>query len=207
LGAPFGGHSFSVPESTKLNRRWPCIGPLCCAVAPVLGVFWAPMNDQARSLALVIAGLAFVAFLLGKLLLPLGSRRRPAYRQGQARLAEARRRARDRGLSVAERATALREAAVAALEDLERPNLAASYARRAERLEPENADAVGLVASSLRRTSRFRALERMLWRRLSSTESSSGSYQRALHELIDLYAGPLKRPEVAEALRRMSQAI
>jgi hypothetical protein len=164
------------------------------------------MNDQTRSVALVIAGLAFVAFLLGKLLIPLGSGGRPEQRQARQRFLDARRRARDRSLSVSERATALREAAVAALEDLGRPNLAASYARRADRLEPGNADGVGLVASTLRRASRFRALERMLWRRLATDEPSAASHQRVVRELIDLYAGPLNRPEVAEALRRLSQA-
>jgi hypothetical protein len=163
------------------------------------------MNDQNRSVALVIAGLAFVAFLLGKLLFPLGFGARPADRRARQRFSEARSRARDRSLSVPERARALREAAAAALEDLGRPNLAASYARRAERLDPANADAVGLVASTLRRASRFRALERMLWRRLASDEPSEASQQRVLHELIDLYVGPLKRPEIAAALRRMSK--
>ena len=163
------------------------------------------MNDQARSVAVVVAGLAFVAFLLARLLVRPRARGSSG-RQARARFAEARRRARDRTLSAAERAAALRDAAVAALDDLARPSLAASYARRAERLYPQNPDAVGLVATALRRASRFGALEKLLWRRLAETDPSSAGYGRALQELIELYAGPLRRPEIADALGRMRAA-
>jgi hypothetical protein len=159
------------------------------------------MNEQNRSIALVVAGLLFVAFLLAKLLIR-PSRRGPLTRPERLRLAEDARRARDGALSPAERAAALRKAATTALE-LERPRLAATYARRAERLEPGNTESVNLIARALRRASRFRALESMLWRNLAETESDPASSQGALFELIELYAGPLKRPEIAAALRRI----
>jgi hypothetical protein len=160
------------------------------------------MTEGVRGIAVVCAGLAFVAFLLFKLLASPG-RRSAGARAVRERIADAKRRGSDHAASAADRAAALREAAVLALEELELPSLAASYARRAERLDPQNAESVGLLATSLRRAARFVALERLLWRRLSEGEPPSTGYQRALDELIALYAGPLKRPEIAGALRRM----
>jgi len=161
------------------------------------------VNEQARSVALVVAGLAFIAFLVLRLLVPFGG---GAVRQGEPgrRLADARRRARAPGLRPAERALALREAASIALEELKRPGLAASYALRAERLYPEDAQAVGLLANALRRATRYHALERLLWRRVAKSDASAAGHLRALEELIGLYDGPLRRPEIAEGLRRMS---
>jgi hypothetical protein len=160
------------------------------------------MNEQTRSVALVVAGLAFVVFLLVKMLArpaPSG----PIGRQGRDRIDAAVRRARDRSLSSVERAAAFREAASIALES-QRPGLAASYARRAERLEPDSAETVSLLASAMRKASRFRALERLLWRHLAQAEPNGLYYQRTLGELVDLYAGPLRRNEIAAALRRIA---
>ncbi|MDD9932739.1 MAG: hypothetical protein OXT09_04010 [Myxococcales bacterium] len=153
-------------------------------------------------LGLVIGGVLFVAFLLFKLS-PFALPRDEHSQQARKDLAEAKRRSRDRSKSEPERATALREAAVAALEGLGRPSLAASYARRAEKLDPQDADAVGLLALSLRQASRFRALERFLWRRLADDTPGAPGYERAYRELLSLYEGPLRRPEMAVALRRM----
>jgi hypothetical protein len=161
------------------------------------------MSEQARSLALVLAGIAFVVFLLAKLLLPRGVSR-SGRRAEQRRLMEAQGRARDHALPVADRAAALRDAAAIALDELRRPGLAASYARRAERLDPRDGEAVGLLASALRQAARFRALERLLWRRLGEGEPSDAGHERALRELISLYEGPLKRPEIATGLRKLA---
>jgi len=164
------------------------------------------MTEGMRSVAVVAAGLAFVAFLLFKLL-ALPARRGALNAGTRDRLADAKRRGGDHAATAEQRAAALREAAVLALNELRRPSLAASYARRAERLDPQNAESIGLLATALRRASRFVALERLLWRRLADDLPHSTSYFRALDELIALYAGPLKRPEIANALRGMrSQA-
>ena len=161
------------------------------------------MSLEPASLGLVFAGLLFVGFLLFKTLRISGPHDE-RYHEARRRVADARRRARDPSASPEDRAAALREAAVAALDGMGRPSLAASYARRAERLDPGDAAAVGLRAVALRRATRFRALERFLWRRLADDENEAGpGYARAYQELISLYEGPLKRPEMATALRRL----
>jgi hypothetical protein len=160
------------------------------------------VSAQAQSVALLIAGLLFVLFLIAKLLAP-ARRRGPAARAARQRLAQSKRRASDHTLSSAERAAALREAAVIALGELERPGLAASYAHRADRLDPEDPESIELLASALRGASRFRALERLLWRRLADAERVDTSFERSLQELLSLYEGPLHRPEIARGLRRL----
>lgn len=159
------------------------------------------MTDATRSLLLVLAGVAFAAFVLFK---PRFRRARgPDAAAARKAIAAAKQRSRARDASPSARAAALREAASLALNELSQPGLAASFARRAEKLEPQNAATFGLLASSLRSASRFRALERMLWRRLGSADSDEGDHQRALEELITLYQGPLKRAEIATALQRL----
>jgi len=153
---------------------------------------------------MIIAGVLFVAFLLFKFFRPSGGQSEK-WQKARKRIAEAKKRARDKGASPQESATAWREAATFALEGLRRPSLAASYARRAERLDPNDVEAVGLLVLSLRRAARFRALERFLWRRIASTDTqeNSAGYERAFEELLKLYEGPLRRPEIAQALRRL----
>jgi hypothetical protein len=163
------------------------------------------VSAQAQSLLLLGAGLLFVLFLIAKLVVPARTRGTDA-REARRRIAEARRRASDRALGSSERAAALREAAVIALQELRRPNLAASYARRAERLDPRAPDALALLSAALRSAARFRALERLLWRRVAEATPADSSSERALEELMALYDGPLKRPEVARALRRLRAA-
>jgi hypothetical protein len=155
-------------------------------------------------MALVAAGVAFVLFLLFKLLRPTGGRGAAA-RAARERLVDARKRGADRSAGATARAAALREAALIALEELRSPNLASSYARRADRLDPTNAESVGLLATTLRRASRFVALERLLWRKLADGDRNAESYRRAFDELISLYEGPLERPEVGRALRGLAQ--
>jgi hypothetical protein len=182
------------------------------------------MNTEPTSLALVLVGLLFAAFILLKLYRPAIART-PQRKQAKRRIAEAKKRARDKSLQPALRASAWREAATAALETMKHPSLAATYARRAERLDPNDAEAVGLLALSLRRAARYRALERFLWRRLAAGDNPDAApsaiegsnvaggdgrggeqgagYDRAFSELLKLYEGPLRRPEIAEALRRL----
>ncbi len=161
------------------------------------------MRSEPVSLALILGGFLFVAFLLFKLFRPSATDKQ-GIREAKQRIADAKRRARDKGADANQKATAWRNAANVALEDLGRPSLAASYARRAERADPNDEEAVGLLALSLRRAARFRALERFLWRRLASDSDQPGAgYDRAFEELLRLYEGPLRRPETAAALRSM----
>ncbi len=166
------------------------------------------MTPEIASAGLAIAGALFVLFVVAKLMGALG----PfggggGSHEARARLAEARRRARDRASPPAARAAALREAAAIAIEDLGRPSLAASYAYRAERIEPGDAGAVAFLAAALRGASRYRALERFLWQRLAAAGADATAGRAiALGELIALYEGPLRRPEIAAGLRMITSA-
>jgi hypothetical protein len=161
------------------------------------------MKTDAQSLILLFGGAVFLAYLVLKLLVGL-SERDGDYRHARQRTLAAKRRGSDRSMSNAERAAAFREAASAALEGLGRAGLAAAFARRAERLEPGNPDAVSFLAVALRRTARYSALERFLWRRLADQETTTGpAFERPFEELVALYEGPLRRPETARVLRRI----
>jgi hypothetical protein len=162
------------------------------------------MNGDATRWVLLLVGALFFAYLFVKLKLSLlpGT---PAVREAKRQIEQAKRRAREPGRTPKERADAWREAAMVALEQLERPNLAASYARRAERADPEDAAAVRILSRTMREAGRLRALERLLWRRLSQVPSGA-AFTRAFAELVSLYEGPLRRPERALVLRRLRDA-
>jgi hypothetical protein len=161
------------------------------------------MNSEPASYALIVAGLLFSGFLLFKMFRPPAAKR-PEWLTAKKNVDEAKKRARDKGITPRERAKAWRDAALAALEGLARPDLAASYAFRAERLEPGNAEAISLLVVSLGRAERYRALERFLWRRLSSEPlEPPASTNRFFQELIKLYQGPMRRPEIAAGLRKI----
>jgi hypothetical protein len=161
------------------------------------------MRSEPASILFVLVGVLFVAFLLFKLVRPSFLSRANKH-EVKRKIADAKRRARLRDAGPRQSASAWREAAWAALEGLNRPSLAASYARRAERLDPNDAEAVGLLATALRRAARYRALERFLWRRLADHPDQKGAgYERTFDELVRLYEGPFRRPEMARALRRL----
>ena len=161
------------------------------------------MRTEPASILFVLVGVLFVAFLLFKLVRP-SFRSRADQNDTRRKIADAKRRARLRDATSIQSASAWREAAWEALEGLSRPNLAASYARRAERLDPNDEEAIGLLAISLRRAARYRALERFLWRRIADDPDRKGvGYKRTFDELVRLYDGPLRRPEMARALLRL----
>lgn len=162
------------------------------------------MQVDSTGMALAIAGGLFLLYLLLKLRISL-SPATPQARAAKQRISDAKVRARKPGLTPAERAEAWRDAALAALEGLHRPNLAASYARRAERACPDDAAAVRVLSLSMREAGRLRALERLLWRRLAQ-ETHGPAHARAYDELIALYDGPLRCPERATVLHRMRRA-
>lgn len=152
--------------------------------------------------------LAAVALFLGWLLLKSRvslAGQDPRRAEGRKRLAEAKARARAAKGDAALRARALRDAAIIALEDLGRPNKAASYARRALRADPDDGESIRVVALAMRRAQRYRALEKLLWRRLASGVDSQ-SEARAFAELLALYEGPMRRPAQAQVLRRLREA-
>lgn len=164
------------------------------------------MTPQSAKLALAVAGALFIAFLLFKLFRPIASPG-PQRREARRRFSEARRKAREPSEASVDRAAAWREAARIALDELKRPNLAASCALKAEKQDPGDAEAIAVLSVSLRRASRLRALETILWRRLAHEEQARGpAYERAFRELVELYDGPLRKPERAEVLRRLSAA-
>ena len=149
---------------------------------------------------LVLAVVLFVAFLLLKSRLTISGTSADR-RAARLDMAAAKQRAHAAGDNASERAKAYRDAAAIALERLGRPGLSASFALRAERADPTDQEALAVLAEALRRASRFRALEKLLWRRLAADEGAA--QQRALVELASLYEGPLRRPQRAQALRRL----
>ncbi len=159
------------------------------------------MSSNLQDVLLLVGGGGFAVYVVLKVLTAIGLPPPPSS-PFRKQLREAKRRASDRAAPASERAAALRDAARIAL-DAARPALAARYARRAERLEPAHPESLSLLAATLRRASRYRALEALLWRQLAEHESASGPYEHAFAELVSLYEGPLRRPETARALRRL----
>jgi len=159
------------------------------------------MPEGATSWLIGAAVVLFVVYLVVKSrvsLVPQG----PEVAEAKRSIAEAKRRARESAGDAKARARAWRDAATAALEGLHQPSLAASFARRAERADPDDAEALGVLALALRKSARLSALERLLWRRLAADSQRHGlAYERALDELIKLYEGPLRRSERARVLR------
>ncbi len=162
------------------------------------------MQSDSTGMALAIAGVLFLLYVLLKLRVSFAPSS-PEAQAAKQRIQDAKQRARQSGLTPSERAEAWREAAIAALEGLKRPNLAASYARRAERVNPDDEAAVRVLSLSMREAGRLRALERLLWRRLAQ-DGHGPAHLKAYDELISLYAGPMRCPERATVLRRMRRA-
>jgi hypothetical protein len=142
----------------------------------------------------------FAAFLLLKSrvsLLP----RDPAIAEARRRIREAKKGARKAAGDDAARVRALLDAARIARDDLESPRLAASYALRAARVDPDHVTAITLMAASFREAGRYRAAEKFLWRRLDGPKGPG--YDAAFEELLSLYDGPMHERERAQALRSM----
>lgn len=169
-------------------------GPYVACVMPQTPAGW----------GLLLAGFLFLAFVLFKSRMSLLPRD-PARAEARKRIAEAKRRARKARSDPARKARAWREAAQIALEDLRRPNLAGSYALRAVRVRPDDLAALEILVTALRGAKRYRALEKFLWRRLRG-EPGPG-YDKAYDALLELYEGPLRRRERAQALRAMRERV
>ncbi|MEM9073910.1 MAG: hypothetical protein AAGE52_35790 [Myxococcota bacterium] len=148
---------------------------------------------------ILIAVGVFGAFLLLKSRIPLF--RDPALVRARKSIAAAKQEARrSRG---PKRASAFRRAATLALEDLGRPALAASFARRADKADPTSPENVRLLARAMRSAERHRALERLLWRRLDEASIDSERGNRIFQELLGLYEGPLRSRAQARVLRAL----
>lgn len=143
------------------------------------------------------AVLLFVTFLLAKSRISFD--RDPNRIEGRRKLVEAKARARDARGDPLRRAQAFREASRIALEELSQPNLAASFARRAMKADPHDLESVQAVAAAMLSARRYRALEKLLWRRLDEEGFEGEVFER----LIELYEGPMRRPEQARVLRAL----
>jgi hypothetical protein len=109
------------------------------------------MPDGTASWALLVAVVLFIVFVLVKSRFPLVARG-PSSVEGRKRVAELKREVkRAAEAPPAERARVLRRAAAEALEE-GRPQLAASWARRADRVDPGDASTVGLLSRAMRRS-------------------------------------------------------
>lgn len=148
--------------------------------------------------ALLGAVVLFVIFLAVKSRLA----RDPATKEARQKLARAKQAVREATTSAA-RAQAWREAAQIALDELERPGLAAAFARRAEREDPSNEEGLSLLARTMRSANRHQALSKLLWRHLADEPLDSPRAERLMNELFALYEGPLRRPAQAKVLRAL----
>lgn len=159
--------------------------------------------EPSHRLALLAAGGLFLLYLLLKLRVSLapGS---AAVREARKGIAELKRKARDKSLSKEMRAEAWLSAADTALRDMGRADLAASYALRADRLSPGEGAAVGRLANAMRLSSRHRALEKLLWRRIDKHAPTTGAFEQSFEQLVALYEGPMHAPERARALRKLA---
>ncbi len=150
--------------------------------------------------ALLATVILFAAFLLLKSRISFLPRD-PAVGDARKRIRAAKKRARKAAGDRDARVKALLDAAQIAREDLGRPRLAASYALRASRANPNHAGAITLMAETFREAKRYRAAEKFLWRRLDGP--TGVGYDAAFEQLLALYDGPMHRRERAQALRTM----
>lgn len=152
--------------------------------------------------SLFLAAVGFAAYLAWRLYRALHRPRDDA---------EAKRRYRDlRAAARAEKNVKIKaslyvESARCALYELERPNLAASLARRAERLDPSSEEPLPLLVEAMMEAGRARALERQLLRRIDRLAADEPRYRAAFDALLRLYEGPLRLPEKANLLRRLQK--
>ncbi len=154
--------------------------------------------------ALLTAVVLFVIFVVLKSRLSLG--RDPDTAEARKQLIKAKQRVRAAKGDPDARAAALREASQIALDDLQRPGLAASFARRADRADPSSSEGLKLLARAMRQSERYRALERLLWRRLAEVELGTSRSGDLFDQLFELYEGPLRRSAQAKVLRTLIEA-
>lgn len=157
---------------------------------------WVPV-----ALALLSGSLVLV--VLGRALLAnSNSGSRAAVRR---RLSEAVARGSDASRPTEERARAFVDAGRAALEGLGQPRLAARHATYAHALAPSDRDVVLFLVDAMRRAQRHVGLERALWVTLDRT-TDDAVFAIARSALVELYAGPLRRPERARVLGGLRRA-
>ena len=193
-------------SSTSRRRRSRSSASRCRATTRASRCSRSARDDRrrARHRSWCAPGSAFVAFLLFKLLASPG-RRGAGARAVRERIADAKRRGSDHAASPAQRAAALREAAVLALEELRAAESGCEL--RASRGAPRPAER-GLGWLARDGAAARGALRRARALALAAARGGRAAEQRVparAGELIPLYAGPLKRPEVARALRRIAR--
>jgi hypothetical protein len=150
----------------------------------------------------VLAGL-LVALVIIQALLP-GLRPASGGRTARARLSAAVARGNDKSAPASVRAHAFVEAGREALEGLNRPGLAARYARLAHDLAPTEVEVVSFAIEAMTAARRYVGLERLLWVTLDRTDDDA-CFARALAALRALYQGPLRRPERARVLSALTR--
>jgi hypothetical protein len=148
-------------------------------------------------LAAVVLFVAFVLFKSRVSLLP----RDPTLTEARRKIRAAKKRARKAGDDTEGRVRAWLDAARIARDELDRPRLAASFALRAARVDPDHVTAITMMADTFKEAQRYRAAEKFLWRRLDGPYGPG--YDAAFDELVELYEGPMRKRERAQALKAM----
>lgn len=150
----------------------------------------------------VLAVLVVALVLLGAVtpLLPSRKKKRAVHARVSAEVSKGT----DASLTSLERARAFVRAGQEALSGLHKPSLAARYAKYAHDLAPADEAVTTFMIEAMRASKRWVHLERGLWQTLDATReqtSTRHAFQHAHAALIELYEGPLKRPERARVLR------
>ena len=150
----------------------------------------------------VLAVLTVALVLLGAVMPLLPSRKKQ--RAVHARVSAEVSKGTDASLSKLERARAFVRAGQEALGAMKKPSLAARYAKYAHDFAPADEAVTTFMIDAMRASKRWVHLERGLWQTLDATREDSSNAQAFAHAhaaLIELYEGPLKRPERARVLR------
>ena len=149
----------------------------------------------------VLAVLAVALVLLGAVMPLLPSRKKN--RAVRAKVSAEVSRGTDTTLPKVDRARAFVLAGKEALSGLTKPSLAARYAKYAHDLAPADDAVTAFMIEAMHASKRWVHLERGLWQTLDAARDAADgpSFAHAHKALIELYEGPLKRPERARVLR------
>ncbi len=156
--------------------------------------------DMTWNLPLLLSAAAFALFFFWKFRPVFGGN---AGREVTRALTEAQKRI-DSAVDAHARAEALCDAGDACLMTRRKRDSAIGYYLRAMRTSPESTDVVSRASKAFVR--KPRALESLLWRRLSAeawTGPAKTASEAALRHLAALYAGPLRRKSRARAIKHV----
>jgi hypothetical protein len=159
------------------------------------------MSEEATRWASLAVTIAFALLVIVRGVLPALRKRRETA-PARSAISKAVSVASDEKRSPSERARSLVEAGRKALDELEKPRLAAHHAEWAHRLSPSDPEVIALAVDALRAARAHGRLERLLWTSLD-VAADDEVRRCAIDALAALYEGPMRCPERGRALRRL----